>query len=563
MSALPAIGRAKLRVLAHNLAALRQESPLKVLVVGFATLGLWVGAFQISLAAFQWLVILGGDALGPVELRLGTLIAGRLLSSLALVLFALLAVSNLLVVYATLFRAAETGFLLRAPLGARSLFLVRCAEATLLASWGSAFLGSPLLLAYGVATVAPPFFYLALVFVYPAFALLPAALGALGALLVARFLPRPGWWTVVAGGLALLAMLAFLRTRLRGLLGGVGASFESLLALLRQSESPWLPSQWAVEAVVAAAAGDVARACLWLGLLVVAAGLAVALATELARVVFFPAWSRLQASPETPRRGRPAQLLERLVSVLPEPSRSLWLKDVKLFARDPAQWSQFALFFGVMGLYGANLHRARPVYEPELWQSLLTLLNSTVSLLVLATLTTRFVFPLISLEGRRAWILRLAPVTWRQVQRQKFLLGVVSTALFTVGLAALAAWRLELSAEATLLSLAAVAVSTWALSGLAVGLGSLFPNFREDNPSRIVSGTGGTLNFILSLLFVAVVGVVETVVLRWRWLDERFALALPDHLVLPLALGLLVGLGALTAWLPLRLGLAHLERLEL
>ncbi len=41
------------------------------------------------------------------------------------------------------------------------------------------------------------------------------------------------------------------------------------------------------------------------------------------------------------------------------------------------------------------------------------------------------------------------------------------------------------------------------LSGLSVGLGAVFPNFREDNPSKIVSGFGGTLNLILSLAFVS------------------------------------------------------------
>ena len=38
-----------------------------------------------------------------------------------------------------------------------------------------------------------------------------------------------------------------------------------------------------------------------------------------------------------------------------------------------------------------------------------------------------------------------------------------------------------------------------ALSGLAVGLGALFPNFKEDNPSKIVSGFGGTLCLVVQL----------------------------------------------------------------
>ena len=43
------------------------------------------------------------------------------------------------------------------------------------------------------------------------------------------------------------------------------------------------------------------------------------------------------------------------------------------------------------------------------------------------------------------------------------------------------------------------------LSGLAVGLGALFPNFKEDNPSKIVSGFGGTLCLVISFIYISVV----------------------------------------------------------
>ena len=41
-----------------------------------------------------------------------------------------------------------------------------------------------------------------------------------------------------------------------------------------------------------------------------------------------------------------------------------------------------------------------------------------------------------------------------------------------------------------------------ALCELSVGLGALFPNFKEDNPSKIVSGFGGTLCLVASFVFI-------------------------------------------------------------
>ena len=59
----------------------------------------------------------------------------------------------------------------------------------------------------------------------------------------------------------------------------------------------------------------------------------------------------------------------------------------------------------------------------------------------------------------------------------------------------------------------AIGLMSAALSGLSVGLGALFPNFKEDNPSKIVSSFGGTLclviSFIYNTLFVALLALPE------------------------------------------------------
>ena len=49
---------------------------------------------------------------------------------------------------------------------------------------------------------------------------------------------------------------------------------------------------------------------------------------------------------------------------------------------------------------------------------------------------------------------------------------------------------------------AVVSVMTFSLNGLATGLGVLFPNLKETNPNKIVSGFGGTLCFVLSSVYI-------------------------------------------------------------
>jgi ABC-2 type transport system permease protein len=100
---------------------------------------------------------------------------------------------------------------------------------------------------------------------------------------------------------------------------------------------------------------------------------------------------------------------------------------------------------------------------------------------------------------------------------------------------------------------AVVTVMTFALNGLAVGLGVLYPNFKDENPSKIVSGFGGALCLMLSFLciFVSVLllGFGTTgLYARAAWV----VVSVTGFVLFSFIIG----------WLPLRFGLRHLNRLE-
>jgi len=85
------------------------------------------------------------------------------------------------------------------------------------------------------------------------------------------------------------------------------------------------------------------------------------------------------------------------------------------------------------------------------------------------------------------------------------------------------------------------------LNGLATGLGVLYPNFREENPSKIVSGFGGT--FCLVLSFVYILGSIGFLVLGAPWSNSGAVQWI--HVISGwsgfAALSLLIG------WLPLKI----------
>ncbi|MDZ4861534.1 MAG: hypothetical protein SGI88_21385, partial [Candidatus Hydrogenedentes bacterium] len=236
-------------------------------------------------------------------------------------------------------------------------------------------------------------------------------------------------------------------------------------------------------------------------------------------------------------------------------------KDIKLFWRDPAQWSQFVIFFGIMAVYIASL-RDRPVaMESAFWRTWIVCLNIGACTLILATLTSRFIFPLISLEGRRFWVIGLAPLTYRQLIWQKFWLSVSSTSAFTITLVLLSCYMLEVDAIFFALSLYSIVITNFGLSGLSVGLGSLYPNFQEDNPARIVSGMGGTLNFLLSMGYITLIIAAQTTMMVTEVLGVYRS---PSHFhaTLVLVVAGMAVLSAVTTFLPMRLGLRNLDQSE-
>lgn len=578
MKGLGALLWARARIAANTVASVREESKVKVAFVSISALLLLAGIFFGARFGIRLFEAFGAEFLGVGGLRLGDLVMSRLLATLALAVFVLLIVSNVLVVYATLYRSREMPFLVQSPLPVSTLFLGRFAEAVSFSSWATAFLGAPVLLAYGLEVGAPWPFYAALVFFYLPFVIIPAAIGAIVSLLLVQGLVR-GLAKLrhrvvplgVVGAAAAIAFYQLFRDRLRPPDLSDPASFQAIVDGLAGSQSPFLPSQWLAEGLLAIARGDFASAGFSLLLLVSNAAFFLFLAVLVAEAFFYDGWTALLASdeerPRDPERRGILGRLDDLLFFVPEPTRSLVVKDLRLFWRDPSQWSQFLILFGILALYLANLGQSAPSsLDAETWRAWGTLLNVGASLLILASLTTRFVFPLISLEGRRMWILGLSPVPLRRVMRQKFALSVALTASFTLPLTVLSAWQLDLDGTGFAVSLFAVAATTLALSGLAVGLGSLYPDFEADDPSRAVSGLGGTLNFILSMVYVVLATAGLGVVLLWSWIDERFgARFAPDDFswAVALVVAWILGLTAVACFVPLRLGLRHLEALEI
>ncbi len=559
---------AKGRVGIHTAASVRHESWLKISVVSVSAVLIWFGAFGAFREGFEWLRRFD-VAPGKGFIGIGDIVMLRMVSVFSLALFLMLVFSNIFIVFSTLYRSKEVGFLLHTPTTIRELFIARFVECVVFSSWASAYLGSPLVLAYGITAKAPWGFYLAAAGFYIPFVTVPAALGALLTILWLRFYPL-----LPARALPLTALLLFAAFfwYVRSVLNAArlsedtaikGTGIDTLLALSGQTQSPWLPSHWAAQGLISASMGRF-RESVFYGLVLTANALFFSwISATAAERFFFSGWSYVAGRSRTRLRPLGRGLLnrvERYLHRIPHPARALLVKDIKLFWRDATQWTQFTVFFGIMTVYAATL-RNRAIPEYEHYRTWIAAMNIGASTLILATLTSRFIFPLISLEGRRFWIIGLAPITFRQLLAQKFWLSVSTTSAFTIGLVVLSCWRLGVEPAAFFLAVYTIIAANFGLAGMAVGLGSLYPNFQEDNPARIVSGLGGTLNFLLSIAYITLLVVAETLIIQRRALGIlQDSASFRWGLILVVAFVTL--LTVLSVLVPLRLGYRHLAQSE-
>ena len=555
---------AKLRMGRHAIASVRTESKLKIAVISFSAIALWVGAFLMFAYGLDWLLRFGTDVGGSAR-GIGSIIMARMLGMLSMTVFFMLIFSNVLVAFSTVYRSQEVTYLLQAPLSFRAFFIARFIECVAFSSWALAFLGSPLIIAYGLTTKAPASFYVAALLFFIPFVILPAAIGAAVTLVLVRIFPRMRVRTMVLLGiLAVCLFFFFWRERFSAAQLAQDTFLPAVLDVTAQTQSPFLPSYWAARGILAAAARNYPECVFNLLLLTANALMALLLAAALAQRIFYLGWSSLAGIDRTRLKPLGRGILGRLDAMLrlvPNPARALVVKDIKLFWRDATQWSQFVIFFGIMAVYIANLRNTSKYYEQEFWRSWIACLNIGACTLILATLTSRFVFPLVSLEGRRFWIVGLAPLSFRHLVWQKFWLSVATTSSFTVALAALSGTMLKLEPIYFWLTLYSVSITNFGLAGLAVGLGALYPNFQQDNPARIVSGLGGTLNFLLSIGYITLIVGAQTLMLQWRVMS-LFASQAAFHAALVAVLVFVTLLTAGAVVIPMRMGLRNLDNME-
>jgi ABC-2 type transport system permease protein len=471
--------------------------------------GLLFAAVGVAVAAalFQGSFWLTGHLadyaeLGDFLLRMG-------LSWLFLTFLSFLAFSGVVTALSTFFLADDLRLLLAAPVATRRLFHARFLRTVVQASWMVVIFLVPVLLGVGRAKCAGAGFYMtALIAVVP-FSIIPVAAGTAATLVLVNTFPakRARDILMLMGLLfaaSLVIVLRFIRPEQLLKVESL-PDLTDFFATLQSPITPMLPSFWAGETLFASLQGGrdlLHAAALWTTALA-----SVVLLRAASERWYFSGYSRSQEAPKA--RFARFGALDAAVKALPlsPVRRQLLIKDLKIFLRDVSQWSQLLLLVALVLLYLYNfrvLDLTRIPYMSGFLKNIYAFINLGMAGFVMATVAVRFAFPAVSAEGASFWIIRTSPITLRDFLWSKFWTAFVPVLILTELLTVAANQFLGVDPFLKVISAVAIVLMTFALVGLAVGLGARYPRFGGD-PSQVAGSYGGVMFMLQAVLFIIVV----------------------------------------------------------
>jgi ABC-2 type transport system permease protein len=462
------------------------------------------GVFATLFFAIAWMTwrLNQYEELGDYLLRLG-------LSWIFMTFMAFLTFSGIVTALSTFFLSDDLRLLLAAPVTTRRLFYARFARTVVQSSWMVLVFLTPVVLGVGVIRCAPAAFYITSLLTIVPFAIIPVAVGTASALLLVNVFParRARDLLVLMGFLFAGSVVMLLRMiRPEQLMRAESLpDLTGFFSTMQSPVTPLMPSFWAGEVLFASLKGgwDTLHAsALWSTALVCCVALGIA-----GERWHFSGYSRSQEAAKARfARFHAIDAAARLLPLSPI-RRQLLVKDVKIFLRDIGQWSQLLLLLALVLIYLYNfrvLDLSRIPYMSGFVKNIYAFVNLATAGFVMATVAVRFVFPMVSVEGRAFWLIRKSPVSMHDFLWSKFWTGLVPVLLFTETLTISANELLDVDPFLKVVAAVAIVLLSFALVGLATGLGARYPRFSADNSSQIAGSYGGVAFMVVAILVVMV-----------------------------------------------------------
>jgi ABC-2 type transport system permease protein len=160
------------------------------------------------------------------------------------------------------------------------------------------------------------------------------------------------------------------------------------------------------------------------------------------------------------------------------------------------------------------------------------------------------------------WLLRSSPLRMKDLLWSKFWVGTIPLLVFALALVGITGVLMKVTDFIMLVSVFTITLMTFAVAGLAVGFGTLYPRYDTENAAQIPTSFGGLLFMMASIV---VIGSVITLEARpvFSYLASKSFGTVRDPAEMIWGFGLAALLCLTATLLPMRYARKRLDQLEL
>ena len=133
-------------------------------------------------------------------------------------------------------------------------------------------------------------------------------------------------------------------------------------------------------------------------------------------------------------------------------------------------------------------------------QSIVYMTVFLFNVLLISTLSLRFVYPVISMEGIAFWKIKTSPMNVHKYFFTRLLPYIILIFIISQLLSVFS--NIEYSIHLKMISALINALLVPGIIFLNFGLGAYFADYREKNPIRIASSQGASITFMIVLIFL-------------------------------------------------------------
>lgn len=449
-----------------------------------------------------------------VTQRIGQFLMHEFISIILFMFFMAVHIGNIIVSYSTLFKSAEVQFLFTKPVEPSTIFAIKFLDnffyssTTLVLILISVFAGYCVYFDLSLSTFLMILFLNIIPFLISA-----GALGVILLLIIMKLATKIGLRKIfiILSSIYLIFLIGFFQIASPvDLVNEVFKFYPDINRYFAELIPPfikYLPNHWLSDSLFWIVNNNIEQAIKPMLMQIVFAIVLVIIALTLGKRWYYSVWLTSFRKFQIKRSyiKKEINLFEKR-SWFRDQLESLMKKDWLTFVREPSQVIHFIVLMVLILLFISSVSSVTLLgsYSYQL-QSIVYMSVFLFNVLLISTLSLRFVFPLISIEGIAFWKIKSSPVNIHKYIINRLFPYLIF--IFIVSQLLSFFSNYQFSIHLKLISAIINALAVPALVFLNFGLGAYFADYKEKNPIRIASSQGASITFmgvlILLVFFIA------------------------------------------------------------